>query len=128
MKQRAERLDVFRSKLIEHPQVEIDTRLVWLARAFGKDARPGDREAVNLRAEIGEQLDIFAITMIVVIGHVPGLAVVSRAGLMRKRVPDRGAAAALPRASFDLVGGGRAAPAEAVRKPVELRIRHAAGI
>ena len=54
--------------------------------------------------------------MVVVAGDVAGRAVLDRAGLVGEGVPDREATVVLVVRAFDLVGGGRGAPLEAIGK------------
>mmetsp|Transcript_43972 Transcript_43972/g.113620 ORF Transcript_43972/g.113620 Transcript_43972/m.113620 type:complete len:226 (-) Transcript_43972:55-732(-) len=136
--ERHERLDAGPQQRVDQLAVEGDALLAdaVLDEACGDDARPGDAEAVVLQPHGLHERDVGFPHVVVVVRHVArrtlGLHLVIRRarGLLaavvalrtrhaqgvgaRERVPDRGAAAALAVAAFDLVGGRAQAPREAV--------------
>ena len=69
------RLNARRVELLEEPPVEVDTALVRRAAARRQDARPGDAEAVGIRAELGHQPNVVAVAVVVVVGNVARVAV-----------------------------------------------------
>ena len=74
------------------------------------------REPVCIEAELAHQLDVFAVPVVVVAGHIPGVAVQHPAALGAERIPRGAAPAALIHGPLDLVGGGRRTPDERFRK------------
>ena len=62
------------------------------------------------------QVNIFGIAVVVIHGHVGGLAALDLAGLVDKGVPDGGTLAVLVPGAFDLIGGRNGAPNESFRK------------
>lgn len=115
-----ERGDARLQEAVHEPVVEVQARLVDRPVAAGHDPRPGDREAVGVRAELLDQADVLGDPVVVVAGHVTRVAPVDRAGGVRERVPDRGGAAVLGHGSLDLVRGGGDAPGEVRREGVEV--------
>jgi hypothetical protein len=111
-----ERFDARRQELLDETVVEGDALRVRLAGAFGKDARPGDREAVCRDAEGLQEGDVLRIPVVMVVGDVAVLVVLDLPRRMRVGVPDRDSLAVLVPGTFDLVRGGRDAPLEPVRK------------
>src|SRR5690606_17249014 len=104
------------------PVVEVEALLVRLARAFRKDARPADGEAIGVGADVVlHQRNVFLVPVIVIVGDVAGVAVLDVAGRVRVRVPDRLALAVLVPRALDLIGRGGRAPEEAGGKPAWLR-------
>lgn len=115
-----ERGDAGLQQTVHEPVVEVQPRLVDRPVAARHDARPGDREAVRVRAELLDQADVLGNPVVVVTGHIARVAVVDRAGGVRERVPDRGGAAVLGHGSLDLVRGGGDAPGEVRREGVQV--------
>jgi hypothetical protein len=89
--QGGERLDPGREQLIQQAAVEVEALGVGGAGALGEDPRPGDREAVGGGADVLHQGDVFCVPVVVVVGHVAGVAVGDVAGRVGVGVPDRGA-------------------------------------
>jgi hypothetical protein len=77
--------------------------------------RPRDREAVRPDAEVPHECDVLVPAVVVVGGHVAGVAAACASGGVAEDVPDRLAASVLVHRSFDLVRGGGSAPEEVVR-------------
>src|SRR3954470_5277094 len=75
-------------------------------------ARPGDREAIALEPQRGHQVEVLGPAVVVVAGHVAGVAVLDGAGDRAEAVPDRLAAPVLARRALDLVRRRRRAEAE----------------
>jgi hypothetical protein len=103
---------------IKEPLVEVEAFGVRSAGALGEDARPGDREAEGLRAQILHQGDVLFIEVIKVVGHVGGFALMGLAGRVRKGVPHGGAAAVGADGALDLISGGCGAPQKSLREGV----------
>jgi hypothetical protein len=101
---------------VHQPAVEVEALLVHGAAPFGQDARPGDREAIGLEAELLHEGDVFAPPVIVVAGHVARGPVADPARRAAEPVPD-GLPASVPvRGALDLIGGGGGAPDEPGRE------------
>src|SRR5262249_4708287 len=109
-------LDAVREQLVDQAIVEIQPLGIGRAAALRKHARPGDREAVRLDAERLDQLHVFLVAVIVLVGAIAIAVVADLAGGVRKRVPDRGPAAVFIDRALDLVGRGRGAPDKALGK------------
>src|SRR5262249_217685 len=77
----------------------------WIrfARAFRKDARPGNREAVGVGADVLHQRDIFLVAVIVVVGDVAVVVVLYIPRYVGVGIPDRFALAFLVPTRFDVV-------------------------
>ena len=76
---------------------------------------PAD-EVAGSDGEQSHQRDIFAVTMIVVAGHVTGVTFEDGAGARAEFIPDAGAAAVFARRALDLIGRSRSAPEKILRK------------
>ena len=70
-----DRLDAGGEKIVDQAGVVVEAGLVDGADAVGQDARPGDREAVGVDAEILEERDVLEVLLAVVgvDGDVAGL-------------------------------------------------------
>ena len=117
-------LDAGRQQLIDQTIVEIEPLRICRPGAFRKDARPGNREAIGLRAHLLHHRHVLLVEPVMIVGDVAGIAVRDLAGHVRKAVPDRLALAVGIRRAFDLIGRGRNAPDKAIR---EWRRRDALG-
>ncbi len=122
--QRGDRRDPGGQQRVGQPLVEVEPGRVSRARAAGLDPRPADREPVGGDAEVGHQRDVLRPPVIVIGGHVAGVAVPDHPGLTAERIPDRVAAAVLGDGPFDLVGGSGHAPAEAGGEGGHRRVSH----
>ena len=103
-------------QLVDEPLVEPETARVDAPAPLGQHAPPRDGEAIRLQAERLHQRDIALEALVVIAGHVTGVAVAHEAGRVRETVPDARACAIGKGRAFDLVRGGRGAPEEAGRK------------
>ena len=81
---------------VDEPAVVVDALLVRAPAADRLDARPGDREAVALEAEVAQDRDVLVVAVVGVAGEVAGVAVLHAARRVGEAVPD---ALALPSAS-----------------------------
>ena len=111
--QRDPRLDAALQQAVDQPRVEVEALGVGRAAALRLDAGPGDREPVGAKAQVGHERGVLAVAVVVVGGHVAGVAAGDPAGHAAEGVPDGGAAAALASGALHLVGGGGGAPDEA---------------
>src|SRR5829696_8629660 len=114
--QRRKRRDAVRQQLVDKAVVEIEAFWVRRAGPLREDARPGNRESIGLCAQRLHQLDVFLEQAIMVGRGIPVAAIGYGPGRVRETVPDRWAAAILVYGSLDLIGRGRCAPQETVRK------------
>ena len=87
-----------RSRRPSHePAVEVEPARLDRPGAGGLHPRPGDREPVRVDAQLGQQVEVLRPAVVVVAGHVTGLAVDHPARRVAERVPDRRAAPVLGR-------------------------------
>src|SRR6476659_5864437 len=96
--------------------IEVEAALVRDTSTVGDDSRPGDRESVRPKAQLGHDRHVFAGAPIVVRGKVAGAAVRDAARRVREPVPDGLALAVAPPGTLDLVRRGGRAPCERRRK------------
>ena len=75
-------------------------------------AGPGDREAVAVHAQALDHVEIRLQAVVVVAGHIAGVAIHHLAGGFGEGVPNGRTAAPLGGRAFNLVGAGGHAPAE----------------
>src|SRR4029453_11276849 len=115
--ERDERLDPVCAQLVGQALVEVDAFRVRRTVTLREDARPGDREAVGVGADVLHQRDVFLVAVIVIVGDVAGVAVLDLPGGVRERVPDRRPLAVLVPRRLDLVRGGSDAPIETFGEP-----------
>ena len=101
-----------RLQAIHQPLVEVQALGVELAVPRRLHARPGDREAVAAQAHAGDQRDVLLVAVVVVAGHIAGVAIRGLARGVAEHIPDRGAAAVVCGGALDLVGGGGHPPVE----------------
>src|SRR6478609_7199861 len=90
----------------------VDALLVRLPAAFGEDPRPGERHAVAANSQVLQQLMVFAIPVIAIVGDIAGVAVERPSRRMRENIPIGWTAAVLTHGALDLIGRRGAAPAE----------------
>ena len=116
---------------VDQALVEVQAFRIRPAARLAEDARPGNREAVGIQAEIARDVQVFRPAVVVVAGHRPVRAVADLARRGGEAVPDRFDPAILLRRALDLVGRGGAAPQEfgaevgaARRSRVVVRCRH----
>jgi hypothetical protein len=112
VEQRGMRLDAGGQQLVDQAVVEVHARRVEGARTGGLHTRPRDREAVGIDAQRLHQRHVGGHAVVVVAGHLAGLAVAHLAGRGAEAVPDAFAAPVLAAAAFDLEGGRRNPPGE----------------
>ena len=89
MVERDPRPDAGGQQLVDEPGVEVDTRVVERTPSVGLDARPGDREAIGVDAELPHECDVVAVAVVVVAGDVARVAAEHLAGRVREAIPDR---------------------------------------
>src|SRR5690606_29054307 len=90
--------------------------LIELSSAVRKDARPGNGEAIGLRADVLQQRDIFLVTVIVVDGDIAGVAVSDLSGRVGVSVPDGLTLAVLVPRPLNLVSRRSDTPEKSFRK------------
>src|SRR5277367_2826285 len=110
MEERDVWLNTVCQEFVNHPLIMGEAFFVGLAGAVGEDARPGDREAVDFRAQILEQLHIFFIQVIGIVGDIASVSLKSFPRRVGEGVPYGRFSPVFIRGAFDLVGGGGAAP------------------
>src|SRR5262245_3382009 len=125
--ERRVRLDAGRQQLVDEAAVEVDALRVRRAGAVREDARPGDREAIGVRADIAHERHVVRIAMVGVVRDVAVVAVLDQARRVGVPVPDRFAFAVLVPRPLDLVRGGGHTPGEPVRKPAAHAMRRLDG-
>ncbi len=76
------RLNAVFEQVVNDPVIVVDTLWIWLAHAIRKYTRPGNREAVGVRAGRFQQLGVLAITIVAVASDVTRIAVRNLAGRM----------------------------------------------
>ena len=116
--QRAQRLDPGLEQAIDQAVVEGEALVVDGAPALGHDPAPADRESVGLEVEPLHQLDVLTPAIVVVAGHVAGVAVAHIARRVAEPVPDRGSRAIRHRRALDLIGRCRRTPQETFWKQI----------
>ena len=121
--QRDERVDLLRQQLVDQSVVEVESGFVGPADPFGEDAGPRDREAICAQPQVGHQLDVVAVAVVVVARDVPGVVVAHPPRGVREAIPDALSTSVFTGRALDLVGRGRGAPHELGG---ELRFRHGA--
>ena len=115
-----QRLDAVFLELVEHAVIESEALFVRLGLvALREDAAPGDGEAVRLEAHFGEERDVLGVAVVEVDRHLLEVVVGGRVGArgqdaLGHDVLDRKTLAAFEVGAFDLIGGGGAAPEEAI--------------
>ena len=82
-------------QLVDEPVVEVQARLVHPAATLREDARPRDREAERVEAELAHQPDVVAVAMVEVARDLAGVAVAHLPGCRGEAVPHALAAAVL---------------------------------
>jgi len=108
--------DAASGKLVQQCPVVVEPALVDRSPAVRLDPRPGDREPVGAEAERGHQPGVFGVPMVGVASDVAGVPAADLAGRVAEGVPHGWALAVGVGRSFDLIGGRRRAPGEAVRE------------
>ncbi len=98
-------LDVCSEELIDETAVEVDALGIGCAVSLWEDARPGDGEAIGLKAEGLHELNVFFVEVVMIVGDVAGVSVVGLAGSVGEGIPDGDAAAICFDCAFDLIGG-----------------------
>jgi hypothetical protein len=91
---------------INQAVVEVEPGGVGPAFTSGLDARPREREAVGVDAQLFHECDVLRIAVIVVGRYVAVAGVQDAARLVAERIPAGGATAILVRRALDLVRGG----------------------
>lgn len=85
-----DRLDALLQQGVGQRAVEVESPLDRRAAARRLHTGPRDGEPVGAHPEIGHDLDVLAPAVVVVGGHVTGVAVPHPAGRVRVGVPDGG--------------------------------------
>ena len=114
--ERQVRLESARQQAVDEAVVERQPLLVPGALAQRLHARPRDREAVEVDAQAGDQVEVGIEPVVVVAGDVAVAGVGDHAGHAAEAVPDRFALAVLEGGALDLEGTGGHAPREIGRE------------
>src|SRR5262249_4128409 len=112
--QSSERSDFQSYQFVDQPVVEVEALGVRLPSTLWEDARPGDREAIGVGANVFHKRHITSVAMVMIIGDIAGRSVPDVAGGMGISVPYRRPLAILLPRTLDLVGGGCRPPIEAL--------------
>ena len=110
--QREVRRDAAREQPVDEPIVKVEPARIDRAGAARLHARPRDREAIPLQAQLAHQIEVCGQAVIVVASDITVAAVGDRAGHAAEAVPDRRSATVLGHGTFDLVRARRSAPHE----------------
>src|ERR671920_716839 len=81
--------DPGRVQLVDESAVEVETLGVGTTAPCGKDARPGDREAITTETELSHERDVVRVAVEVIASDVARVAIGDSAGGMTEDVPDR---------------------------------------
>ncbi len=112
VEERHVRRDAVAEQLVDEAVVEVEALLVHRAAAVRQDARPRDREAERVDAELAHERDVVAVAVVEVARDLAVVAVSHFAGRRAEAIPDALAAAVLVGGAFDLVRRGCRAPDE----------------
>src|SRR5947209_10683253 len=104
--------DVDAEECIDELFIKIEAGRVLFPLALWENARPRDREAIGVHAQLLHHLNIFTPAVIMVIGNLAGLVVEHIACNAAKAVPDRFTTPIFSGCAFDLIGSGRDSPGE----------------
>ena len=115
--ERRDGLDAALQAALDQPPIPRHAARVQRPAPVRLHPRPGDREAIGLDPQRCHQVEIGRPAVVVIAGHVAGVAVDHGARLVAEAVPDRLAAPVLAHGAFDLVGRGGRAEAEPRREP-----------
>src|SRR5665213_1842921 len=102
--------DVAFEQSIDEASIEVEPALVGGTLTGGLDTWPRDRKAVRAHAELTQEIEVFAHTVVVIAGDVTGVAVPHGAGTPTEGVPDGWTSPVDGRGAFDLIRGGGGAP------------------
>ena len=105
-----------RQERVHQTAVEIDAPLIDGASAIGHDPRPRDAESIMADAQRRHEPNVLLKTVIVIAGHVPGIAILRAKGRPAERIPRARAPPIFARRTLDLVCGGGHAPPEVIRE------------
>ena len=108
--------DRLAQQLVDEAVIEAEAGTVDRAGSVGEHARPGNREAVRVEAELRHQGDILAVAVVVVAGNVAGVAIPDPAGRVSEAIPDALTTPIRLDAALDLVGRRSCAPHEPCRE------------
>ena len=111
-----QRRDAGGQQLVDQPVVEPEAGGVHPTCAGRQHPRPGHREAVGLQPQLAHQRHVVGHAVVVVAGHVAGVAMGDAAGRAHEAVPVADAGTVGQRRALDLVGRCGRAPQEAGRK------------
>ena len=95
---------------VEQARIEIEAGFVPGAGTGRLHPRPGHGKTVGVHAQVGDQLHVIKVAVVMVAGHVAIAAVDDLAVRVAEGIPDGRAAAVDGGGAFDLVGAGGHAP------------------
>src|SRR5580658_10329954 len=110
-------------QFVEYALAVVQARHVHRTPARWEDARPGDGHAERPHTQVLQQLNVFLVAVVEVIGHVARIAVVGLARHVRENIPDGRPAPILPCSAFSLIRGRCASPQKSPWKGALLRKR-----
>ena len=116
--ERDHRRDVLREERVDEFVVEGDAGGVDLARALWEDASPVDAEAIRREPELGHQVDIGGVAVVVIGGDVARIVVDDVAGRVTELLPDARPRTIRERRPFDLIRRRGGAPQKSIGKAV----------
>jgi len=73
---------------VHEAAVEVDALRARLTDTVGEERRPGDGEPIGRRTDVPDQVHVFLVPVVVVIGDVAVVVIVDVAGRVCVRVPD----------------------------------------
>ena len=95
---------------VDQLAVKTDARLIHLPGPLGEQAGPGEGKTVGLQPNLPHQRNVLPEAVVVVAGHVPGVAFIDMAALVTADVPNTGTPAVLIPGALNLIGAGGRAP------------------
>ena len=110
VEQGRQRLDALAQQLVDQARIKIHTGLIDPALALGQHPRPTDAEAVGVQSELAHQRDVVLEAMVVVAGHVSGVAVVGHSRRVGEPGPDARPGPVCQRRTLDLMRRRGSAP------------------
>ena len=117
MEQGEERLYTSFQQPVHQPVVEVQAGLVDGTPTLWHHPGPRRREAIGRQSKVLHDPDVVAPPVVVIAGHITGVAVEHPSGDPAETVPNALRPAVLGHRSLDLVGGRGRAPQEIVGEP-----------
>lgn len=117
MIERCKRLYTVGQQLVNKTVVKVEPLRIGLTATLLKNTWPGNGEAVGIGAQlVFHERNILPITMIVIVGHIAGIAVADIARGMRKGIPYGRPLSIFVPGTLNLIGRSGHSPMEAGRE------------